>query len=162
MHYVVVGAHLCTFFLKFFAPSFLVQIVTKENEFSLNPVLLFERNFFLLERGFKHSCMPGNAEKISQKFHSEFFFTWLACFGPLNHASNQAFNRGYIFVFLICQKKNCAGHAPETPLAWSKEMFACPPIMSADKQLLWPLNNQLLIPLNGRLGTCVEQTAAYE
>ena len=104
MHYAVVGTHLCPFFLKFFAPNFLVQILTKVNEFSLNPVLLFERTF-LLERGFKHTCMTGNTEKISQKFHSEFFFTRLACFGPLNHASNQALNRGYIFVFLICQKK---------------------------------------------------------
>ena len=35
---------------------------------------------------------------------------------------------------------NRTGHAPETPLACAKEIFAWPPIMSVAKQLLWSLS----------------------
>ena len=65
--------------------------------------------------------------------------TLSSSFGPFSALFQLWWPRLGAKLFLIFQKK-WAWRAPGSPLAWSKEIFARPPIMSAGEQLLWSLS----------------------
>ena len=65
--------------------------------------------------------------------------TLSSSFGPFSALFQLWWPRLGAKLFLIFQKK-WAWRAPGSPLAWSKEIFACRPIMSACEQLLWSLS----------------------